>query len=155
MVNATGDAHPIHVHLVQFFVLGRQEFDLPAFLATGAVVPTGPFLPPDPSELFAPRDAVKAQKTDAVDRGLVTKIVMRFDLPNNAVVQSGDRLPYVWHCHILDHEDNDMMRPFEGLVERAEGCGLAGLRPPRARFRPALAPPPAPRRARAPAGRSG
>ena len=116
IVNATGDAHPIHVHLVKFFVLGRQEFDLPAYLATGAVVPTGPFLPPDPSELFAPKDTVKANQTDAPDRGLVTKIAMRFDLPNNAVVKAGDRLPYIWHCHILDHEDNDMMRPFDVVV---------------------------------------
>jgi spore coat protein A, manganese oxidase len=116
IVNATGDAHPIHVHLVQFFVLGRQEFNLPAFLATGAVVPEGPFLPPDASERFAPKDTVKAHQTDTPDRGLLTKIVMRFDLPNNAVVKAGDRLPYVWHCHILDHEDNDMMRPYEVVV---------------------------------------
>lgn len=116
IVNATGDAHPIHVHLVQFQVLGRQLFDLPTFLGSGAVVPDGKLMPPDPNEAFAPKDTVKANQTDITDKGLVTRIIMKFDLPNNAVVKSGDRLPYVWHCHILDHEDNDMMRPYEVIV---------------------------------------
>ena len=54
IVNATGDAHPIHVHLVQFQVLGRQLFDLDAFVDTGVIIPKGPFMPPDANELFAP-----------------------------------------------------------------------------------------------------
>jgi spore coat protein A len=116
IVNATGDAHPIHVHLVEFFVLGRQLFDLPTYLSTGKVVTKGAFMPPDPSERFAPKDTVKAHQTDVVDAGMLTRIVMKFDLPNNAVVKKGDRLPYVWHCHILDHEDNDMMRPYDVIV---------------------------------------
>jgi spore coat protein A, manganese oxidase len=116
IVNATGDAHPIHVHLVQFFVLGRQLFDMPTYLSTGKVVGVGPFMAPDANELFAPKDTVKAHQTDVVDAGMMTKIIMKFDLPNNAVVSSGERLPYVWHCHILDHEDNDMMRPYEVIV---------------------------------------
>ena len=116
IINATGDAHPIHVHLVNFFVLGRQLFDLPTYLNTGDVVKVGPQIPPDAGELFAPKDTVKAGQTDQPDLGLITRIKMKFDLPSNAVVNSGDRLPYVWHCHILDHEDNDMMRPYEVVV---------------------------------------
>jgi spore coat protein A, manganese oxidase len=116
IVNATGDAHPIHVHLVEFQVLGRQLFNLNAFVRTGVVSAAGPFIPPDANELFAPKDTVKAHQTGAKNKGVMTKIIMKFDLPQNANVHSGDRLPYVWHCHILDHEDNDMMRPYELIV---------------------------------------
>ena len=116
IVNATGDAHPIHVHLVHFFVQERRLFDLPTYLATGEVVPVGDPIPLEPGEINAPKDTVKAHQTDLPDLGMMTKIKMRFDLPNNAVVQPGDRLPYVWHCHIIDHEDNDMMRPYEVIV---------------------------------------
>lgn len=116
IVNATGDAHPIHVHLVQFQVLGRQAFNLSQFFKTGEVVPEGAFIPPDANELFAPKDTVKAHQTPARNKGLVTRIIMSFDLPGGAAVTSGQRLPYVWHCHILDHEDNDMMRPYDVVV---------------------------------------
>jgi spore coat protein A, manganese oxidase len=104
------------VHLVQFQVLGRQLYDLPRFLSTGKVKGIGAFMPPDANEQFAPKDTVKAHQTDVVDAGMMTKIIMKFDLPNNANVRAGDRLPYVWHCHILDHEDNDMMRPYDVIV---------------------------------------
>jgi len=116
IVNATGDAHPIHVHLVQFQVLGRQAFNLSQFFKTGEVVPEGAFIPPDANELFAPKDTVKAHQTPARNKGLVTRIIMTFDLPGGAAVTSGQRLPYVWHCHILEHEDNDMMRPYDVVV---------------------------------------
>jgi spore coat protein A len=116
IVNATGDAHPIHVHLVQFQVLGRQLYNMTNFLKTGVPTAEGPVIPPDANEAFAPKDTVKAHQTGAKNKGMMTKIIMTFDLPKSAAVTAGARLPYVWHCHILDHEDNDMMRPFEVIV---------------------------------------
>ena len=45
--------------------------------------------------------------------GEVTRVAMRFDLPTETPVKSGDRFRYVFHCHILEHEDNDMTRPYD------------------------------------------
>jgi len=58
LINTTGDAHPIHVHLVHFFVLDRQPFDSDHYLATGQLVFTGPREAPDPNEANAPKDVV-------------------------------------------------------------------------------------------------
>jgi spore coat protein A, manganese oxidase len=80
--NHTMDAHPIHVHLVQFEVLDRQ--------ADGAAP-----RPPEPNET-GPKDTVIAYP------GEVTRIRAMFDKPGL----------FVWHCHILEHEDHEMMRPF-------------------------------------------
>jgi bilirubin oxidase len=81
--NVTEDAHPIHLHQVQFQVLDRRA-------AGGAA------RPPQPWETGR-KDTVVALP------GEVTRIKARFDLPGR----------YVWHCHILDHEDNEMMRPLQ------------------------------------------
>lgn len=98
-VNLTGDAHPIHVHLVRFQVIDRRPFDLFAWNAHRKLVFTGPAVPPEPQELGW-KDTVRA------DSGMVTRIAMRFD---------GEPGRYVWHCHFLEHEDNEMMRPFQVL----------------------------------------
>ena len=45
--------------------------------------------------------------------GLVTRVIAKFDLPNNAGVSPGKKYRYVFHCHILEHEDNEMMRPYD------------------------------------------
>ncbi len=81
--NLTEDAHPIHLHLVQYQVVDRED------VATGVV------RPPEPTELGW-KDTVIAYP------GQITRFKARFDLPGL----------YVWHCHILEHEDNEMMRPF-------------------------------------------
>jgi bilirubin oxidase len=81
--NFTEDAHPIHVHQVQFEVLSRQ--------ASG-----GPVRPPDPWERGT-KDTLIALP------GEVTRLKARFDLSGR----------FVWHCHIIDHEDNEMMRPYQ------------------------------------------
>jgi spore coat protein A len=107
IINATGDAHPIHVHLVQFQVLDRQPFDVDAFAATGKLTFTGPPVPPDKNERPAHKDVVKTYP------GLVTRIIARFDLPAGTNIMPGLRYRYVWHCHILEHEDNEMMRPYD------------------------------------------
>jgi FtsP/CotA-like multicopper oxidase with cupredoxin domain len=78
--NFTEDAHPIHVHLVKFKVLGRgaDGMQAPEAWETGF------------------KDTVIAYP------GEVTRIKATYDLPGF----------YVWHCHIVEHEDNEMMRPF-------------------------------------------
>lgn len=96
-LNTTGDAHPLHLHLVQFQVLGRQAFDVEAYLGSGALVANGPALLPEPNERGW-KDTVQTNP------GEITTIIARF---------GGYRGKYVYHCHILEHEDNQMMRPFE------------------------------------------
>jgi bilirubin oxidase len=81
--NFTEDAHPIHVHLVQFQVLSRQPFD-------------GAARGPEATEIGF-KDTVIALP------GEITRIKARFDIAGR----------YVWHCHIIDHEDNEMMRPYQ------------------------------------------
>jgi FtsP/CotA-like multicopper oxidase with cupredoxin domain len=81
--NFTEDAHPIHIHLVQFEVVERE------------VIGTGARRGPEPWET-AFKDTVIAFP------GEITRVKARFDIPGLTV----------WHCHILEHEDNEMMRPF-------------------------------------------
>lgn len=96
LINTTGDTHPIHLHLVQFEVLDRQKFDVRRYLDTGQLSFHGVAKPADANEAGR-KDTVRANP------GEVTRIRANFDILGK----------YVWHCHILEHEDNDMMRPFE------------------------------------------
>jgi spore coat protein A, manganese oxidase len=112
-VNLTGDTHPMHQHLVTFQVVGRTPFNADRYedahgTATGvpggidpAPFATGPMQPPEPTERGF-KDTVK------VNPGFFTTVRARYRLP------SGVQAPqtYVHHCHIVEHEDNDMMRPF-------------------------------------------
>jgi spore coat protein A len=113
-INLTGDTHPMHVHLVRFQVVGRTPFNAQAYAAAfasldgsvpGGIDPspfaTGPMEPPSPEERGF-KDTVK------VNPGYFTTIRIRFDLPGNVTAPQA----YVHHCHIMEHEDNDMMRPF-------------------------------------------
>jgi spore coat protein A, manganese oxidase len=109
-VNITGDVHPLHVHLVQFQVLNRQTFDVPTYQQTGKLVFTGKPMAPEGNERPARKDTIKSYP------GYVTRVIMRFDLPHEAPVTPGQELLYVWHCHILEHEDNEMMRPYKVIV---------------------------------------
>jgi len=130
--NATGDAHPVHLHLVHFEILGRQEIHWDSHTTEddrlipndlyGAPYGDGTYLVeqpvvqhngllgdgfkimnkaygpvvPQPAEYVenAPKDMVTALP------GQITRIKMTFDKPGR----------YVWHCHILSHEDHEMMR---------------------------------------------
>ena len=107
LINISGDWHPKHVHLVQFQILDRQPFDVDVYNATGQIHFTGPKVAPDPNERPAHKDVVKAPP------GFVTRIISKFDLPTGTHVIPGHRYRYVWHCHILEHEDNEMMRPYD------------------------------------------
>ena len=109
-VNITGDVHPLHVHLVQFQVLNRQAFDVPTYQQTGKLVFTSKPMAPESNERPARKDSIKSYPS------YVTRIIMRFDLPHGAPVTPGQELVYVWHCHILEHEDNEMMRPYKVIV---------------------------------------
>jgi len=113
IINTTGDAHPIHIHLVHFQVLSRQAFNTNVFDKQGKLVLTGLPQAAPPEEQFAYKDTVKAFP------GTVTRLIMKFDLPSGTQIIPGHRYTYVWHCHILEHEDNEMMRPF--VVVAPEG----------------------------------
>ena len=95
-VNLTDDSHPIHLHMVRFQVLDRRPFDLSVYQLTGKIVYTGPPAPLNANELGW-KDTVR------VDPMTVTRIIVRFE---------GYAGRYVWHCHLLEHEDNEMMRPY-------------------------------------------
>lgn len=99
LVNLTDDAHPIHLHLVRFQILDRRRFDMSAFQMRKTLRYTGRAIAPEPGEAGW-KDTVRA------DPGMVTRIIVRF---------SGWPGRYVWHCHILEHEDNEMMRPYNLL----------------------------------------
>lgn len=91
--NTTMDAHPIHLHLVSFQLVNRQALD-PAALLAGNLVPTGAVSPPNMNEI-GHKDTIISYP------GQVTRIRAKFDIEGL----------YVWHCHIVEHEDNEMMRP--------------------------------------------
>jgi spore coat protein A len=95
-INTTDDAHPMHLHLVQFQIVERQGFDAAA-LRTNQVKLVGQTRKPAPNERGWKDTAV-------VNPAEVLTILVRFD---------GYTGRYVFHCHMLEHEDNDMMRPYE------------------------------------------
>jgi spore coat protein A, manganese oxidase len=99
LVNLTDDSHPIHLHLVRFRLLDRRRIDTYDYMAKGIARFTGPVEPPQPLEAGW-KDTVRA------DPGMITRILVPFD---------GYAGRYVWHCHILEHEDNEMMRPYDVL----------------------------------------
>jgi spore coat protein A len=109
LVNTTADTHPIHLHLVTFEVIDRRPFNIATYNGGGGIVYTGAAAPA-PANENGRKDTVQAHP------GQVTHIRARFELPDEGTIElpSGVSNPqYVWHCHILEHEENDMMRAFE------------------------------------------
>jgi spore coat protein A len=117
-VNLTPDTHPMHTHLFTFRVMGRYNFDVNGFVAAsdvaGALGPNGvaqqdvttlaPFLK---SKLMAPPPEETGFKdTVKVNPGQVTVVRARFTPPTGL---GSTTQKYVHHCHIVEHEDNDMM----------------------------------------------
>jgi spore coat protein A, manganese oxidase len=107
IVNTTGDTHPMHFHLTNVQVLSRQPFDAENYKG-GKPVYTGGMRAPSMNE-------VGWKETVRTNPGEVTRLIMRFDLPsvpfNVPVSPRTGGHEYVWHCHILEHEEHDMMRP--------------------------------------------
>jgi spore coat protein A, manganese oxidase len=96
LLNISTDAHPIHLHLVRFQILDRQPFDVDLLNKTGELRFTGAPRPPESFERGR-KDTVNATP------GEMTRIIARF----------GDFTgEYVWHCHMLEHEDHEMMRRY-------------------------------------------
>jgi spore coat protein A len=104
LLNLTDDSHPIHLHLVRFQILDRRPFDTFAYLNERELRYTGSAIPPDANELGW-KDTVRA------DPGMVTRIIVRFE-------EFSGR--YVWHCHVLEHEDFEMMRPYDVLPSNGD-----------------------------------
>jgi spore coat protein A len=109
--NTTADAHPIHIHSISFRAVNRQEFDGEAivdgtdpdggtkqrFVFNGFV---GPIIPVSQNEL-GPKDTI------IMLPGQATRIIAKYDNAGK----------FVWHCHIISHEDNEMMRPLEVIKQ--------------------------------------
>ena len=137
IANLTADTHPIHLHLVQFQLFNRQNFNAMEYMSKWeeingippldhptVILPIESYLDGAPIE---PDDNEKGWKdTIKMNPNQVTRILVRFApqdvAPSN--VKPGENLysfnptlgpGYVWHCHILDHEDNEMMRPYKVL----------------------------------------
>jgi FtsP/CotA-like multicopper oxidase with cupredoxin domain len=149
IINTTADAHPIHLHLVQFQLISRQSFDVRKYMAAyaeafGGTIVNG-FGPPNNynvlngdgavggnpavgSFLKGPAKPPEANEAGWKDTlmmrpGQVTRIAVRWapmSLPTSTPASDafypfdpsgGLQHGYVWHCHIIDHEDNSMMRP--------------------------------------------
>lgn len=107
IVNTGAGIHPIHVHLVQFQALHRQPFDVREYIDTGVIRYTGPVVLPDENERGW-KDTIKAPP------GFITSFAAHF----------GDYTGvYPFHCHILEHEDHDMMRPFRVIKPKSKDTG--------------------------------
>ncbi len=142
IINLTADAHPIHLHLVQFQLQSRQDFQLNKYFkaynalfpmglpmggegppllyttpnadgAVGGNPAIGPFLQQAPAPALPQETGWK--DTVIMYPGQVTRIAVRFTAQDGtpfAFNPTGNP-GYVWHCHIIDHEDNEMMRPYQ------------------------------------------
>ncbi|MCX7066743.1 MAG: multicopper oxidase [Methylococcales bacterium] len=127
IVNLTADTHPIHLHLVPFQLLSRQAFDVDSYQSVYDKI--DPVLQPNPE--VTPYLLGQPQPPDANENGWkdtirmnpgeVTRIAVRFAPTDTRANVLNAQFPfdvskgpgYVWHCHIIDHEDNEMMRPYK------------------------------------------
>jgi spore coat protein A len=116
-INLSADTHPIHLHLPQFQVVERHPFNVAGYQAALDIARAVGDPNPDPGPFYTAgplpphTDDHGFKDTVSADPGVVTIIRSRFDLPTGVVGTQ----KYVFHCHILEHEDNDMMRPY-GVV---------------------------------------
>ena len=95
LYNATADAHPMHIHEIVFEVVDRQAIVVDEDARTVQV---------DTASAPTPREAWETGFKDTVIAypGQVTRVRAQFNTPGQ----------FVWHCHIVEHEDNEMMRPY-------------------------------------------
>ena len=107
LYNTTMDVHPMHLHLVAFQIEGRYTHQ-----GEGMLIGADPMSGGSKNVMTDPAPVVKYSGPEAWENGWkdmalvypgqMTKVIADFDLPGS----------YVWHCHILSHEDHEMMRPF-------------------------------------------
>ena len=109
--NQTMDVHPIHLHLVNAQIIQRQPYAGMPGVENVDWSFTGPPTPPDANERGW-------KETVRMNPGEAITIIAKFDLPTlptaamrNAVSPRTGGKEYMWHCHILEHEEHDMMRP--------------------------------------------
>lgn len=134
VANLTADSHPIHLHLVQFQLVNRQDFlaeeyrerweeinGMPPLDHPTKELPVYPYLIGEP--ISPDENEMGWKDTVRMNPNQVTRIRVRFapqDIPASAAMPGENLYPfnpsvgpgYVWHCHILEHEDNEMMRPY-------------------------------------------
>jgi spore coat protein A, manganese oxidase len=101
--NYTEDAHPVHLHLVQYQLLGRYKISDVDLDGDGYLNDLGEAIPLYPEDLGN-------QDTVWVGPGEALKIISTWDRPGE----------FVWHCHILSHEDHTMMRPLQ-VINTVDG----------------------------------
>jgi spore coat protein A len=176
IINLTADAHPIHLHLVQFQLLNRQKLQTNKYLKAYAAAfpggvspidnltyPAGQFIPgfgpaapynstatagylggnPDPTPFLqgspAPADPNEQgwKDTFRMFPGEVTRVLVRYaptDVTAGSTTAGTNYFAfdptegpgYVWHCHIIDHEDNEMMRPYKVSGTPQASLAIAG-----------------------------
>ena len=125
-INLTVDAHPMHSHLVKFQVVNRQAFDVAAFTAAWLAWVAGGRVgaPPVPTLLGAPLlplgDELGWKDTAKAYPGQILRLRALYELPPLTVMPA----EYVYHCHILEHEENEMMRPFAVTVDGSAPTNL-------------------------------
>ena len=99
LVNTTVSMHPFHIHLVNFQMIDSRPFDVAQYAKNGQIIYTDDAETPDPNQMGW-KDVIQAQP------GTVTRIIMKFA-----------RTPGItYYCHILEHEDMDMMLPFQSSL---------------------------------------
>jgi spore coat protein A len=111
VANLTADTHPMHFHLVNVQIISRQPFDADSYNGTPAY--TAPARPPDANECGW-KDTVRMNPRE------VTTVIIKFDLPSvpfSPVLGKGLN-EYVWHCHILEHEEHEHDATVNRLVTR-------------------------------------
>lgn len=119
-INLSPDNHPMHMHLINFQVLERIPFNAAAYSAIFEddqpnpgfdmnTLYTGAPVPPHPSELGW-------KETVKVYVGMITRVIVLFE---------GFSGNFVYHCHILDHEENDMMQYMTVLPAHDTGIAAA------------------------------
>jgi FtsP/CotA-like multicopper oxidase with cupredoxin domain len=139
IVNLTGDTHPIHIHLIQFQLLNRQKVNVKryekAFEDANPTLPAMIYAPVSPAPYLkgkpTPADANERgwKDTYRMNPGEVTRILVRFAPQDESPAFAFDATAepgYVWHCHILEHEENDMMRPYHLVAPAPQVQPLAG-----------------------------
>ncbi len=133
IINLTGDTHPIHTHLATFQLVSRQSIKASKYMTDWLALNAAGGMPPFP-EAYVPNSLnptayLQGKATPALPTEMGWKDTVQMNPGEITTIrirwtsQDGSAYPfdpsqgpgYVWHCHIVDHEDNEMMRPYKVL----------------------------------------